>query len=74
MTSLMPFEQDLNGLKGSAKPAKKLRKIMLQDPYPGRVVLGGSLLVVLDENLTGRYFKSSRFKPPPLSPASSLAC
>lgn len=53
----MPFVQDLNdlnGLKGSAKSAKKLKKIMLQDPYPSPVVLGGSLLVVADEILTGR--------------------
>lgn len=50
----MPFVQDLNGLKGSAKPAKKLRKILFQDPYPGPVVLGGSLSVVADEILTGR--------------------
>lgn len=50
----MPFVQDLNGLKGSAKSAKKLRKIMFQDPYSSPVVLGGNLLVVADEILTGR--------------------
>lgn len=55
----MSFVQDLKDLKGWAKPTKKWWKIMLQNPYPGPVVLGGILLVVVDENITGRHFNIS---------------